>query len=70
MVCFEIWHEFDSPATLYLSTGNLVMWLRYSEWLLCCPVSALLVVTLLWKPEWLTCFLVSDAVTITMTVGS
>ena len=39
-VCFGIWHEVDSPCTLYLSTGNTALWLRYAEWLLTCPVSA------------------------------
>lgn len=38
-VCLEIYHEFDSPASLYLSTGNYALWLRYGEWLLTCPVS-------------------------------
>lgn len=37
-VCIAIWHETDSPATLYLSTGNQALWLRYAEWLLSCPV--------------------------------
>nr|AHH02144.1 CsChR [synthetic construct] len=37
-VCFGLWHEVDSPCTLYLSTGNMVLWLRYAEWLLTCPV--------------------------------
>jgi bacteriorhodopsin len=37
-VCFGIWHETDSPCTLYLSTGNMALWLRYAEWLLTCPV--------------------------------
>ncbi len=37
-VLLEIYHEFDSPASLYLSTGNWVLWLRYAEWLLTCPV--------------------------------
>lgn len=39
-VCLEIYHEFDSPASLYLSTGNYALWLRYGEWLLTCPVSS------------------------------
>jgi hypothetical protein len=37
-VCFGLWHETDSPCTLYLSTGNQALWLRYAEWLLTCPV--------------------------------
>eukprot|EP00798_Chlamydomonas_sp_ICE-L_P024783 gene24783-10424_t len=37
-VCFSIWHMTDSPAMLYLSTGDYVLWLRYAEWLLSCPV--------------------------------
>nr|AHH02148.1 protein 125 [synthetic construct] len=37
-VCLEIWHEPDHPATLYLSAGNFILWLRYGEWLLTCPV--------------------------------
>jgi hypothetical protein len=37
-VCIAIWHETESPATLYLSTGNQALWLRYAEWLLSCPV--------------------------------
>nr|AHH02120.1 NsChR [synthetic construct] len=28
----------NSPCTLYLSTGNRVLWIRYGEWLLTCPV--------------------------------
>lgn len=31
--------EFDEPARLYLASGNQVAWLRYSEWLMTCPVS-------------------------------
>nr|AGT48261.1 VCOMET [synthetic construct] len=34
----EAFHEFDSPATLWLSSGNGVVWMRYGEWLLTCPV--------------------------------
>ena len=41
-VTLEIWSEFASPATLYLSTGNTCYFLRYAEWLLSCPVSVLL----------------------------
>ena len=37
-VLLEIYEEFSSPASLYLSTGNWVIWLRYGEWLLTCPV--------------------------------
>nr|AHH02125.1 HdChR [synthetic construct] len=37
-VMIEVFHENDSPATLYLSTGNFIMWIRYGEWLLSCPV--------------------------------
>ena len=37
-VSIEITHEFDSPATVYLSTGNHTYMLRYAEWLLSCPV--------------------------------
>ena len=37
-VSIEISHEFDSPATVYLSTGNHAYMLRYAEWLLSCPV--------------------------------
>ena len=37
-VLLEIYQEFSSPASLYLSTGNWVVWLRYAEWLLTCPV--------------------------------
>lgn len=37
-VSIEIFHEFDSPATVYLSTGNHAYVLRYAEWLLSCPV--------------------------------
>nr|QCB66177.1 putative channel rhodopsin [Haematococcus lacustris] len=37
-VLMEIYHEFDHPCTLYLSTGNWILWLRYGEWLLTCPV--------------------------------
>lgn len=28
-VCLVLWHETDTPATLYLSSGNYVAWLRY-----------------------------------------
>lgn len=34
----EIWWEHEAPATIYLSNGNAIAWLRYSEWLLTCPV--------------------------------
>eukprot|EP00218_Dolichomastix_sp_CCMP3274_P013063 CAMPEP_0170143336 /NCGR_PEP_ID=MMETSP0033_2-20121228/10355_1 /TAXON_ID=195969 /ORGANISM="Dolichomastix tenuilepis, Strain CCMP3274" /LENGTH=436 /DNA_ID=CAMNT_0010379783 /DNA_START=126 /DNA_END=1436 /DNA_ORIENTATION=+ len=34
----EIWWEKYSPATVTLSNGNEAAWLRYSEWLLTCPV--------------------------------
>ncbi|GLC33099.1 hypothetical protein PLESTB_000370500 [Pleodorina starrii] len=34
----EAFYEFDTPAMLYLSTGVPVVWLRYGEWLLTCPV--------------------------------
>ncbi|KXZ47652.1 hypothetical protein GPECTOR_34g811 [Gonium pectorale] len=37
-VVLEYFHEFDSPAMLYLGVGTRVQWLRYSEWLLTCPV--------------------------------
>ncbi|KAJ9529751.1 hypothetical protein QJQ45_014527 [Haematococcus lacustris] len=37
-VLIAIFHEIESPSTLYLSTGNQVLWLRYAEWLLSCPV--------------------------------
>nr|AHH02152.1 BsChR1 [synthetic construct] len=37
-VCIAIFHEIESPSTLYLSTGNQILWLRYAEWLLSCPV--------------------------------
>ena len=37
-VLLAIFHEIESPATLNLSTGNQVLWLRYAEWLLSCPV--------------------------------
>lgn len=37
-VILEIYHETDSPASLYLATGNYVLWIRYGEWLLTCPV--------------------------------
>nr|AHH02128.1 CbChR1 [synthetic construct] len=37
-VTLEISNEFNSPATLYLSTGNYCYFLRYGEWLLSCPV--------------------------------
>ena len=34
----ELTHHFDSPATIYLSTGNSIYAMRYCEWLLTCPV--------------------------------
>nr|AHH02100.1 BsChR2 [synthetic construct] len=37
-VLFEIYHEIHHPCTLYLVTGNFILWLRYGEWLLTCPV--------------------------------
>nr|AHH02134.1 protein 124 [synthetic construct] len=37
-VVIEFFHEFDAPSMLYLSNGNRVLWLRYAEWLLTCPV--------------------------------
>nr|AHH02141.1 protein 116 [synthetic construct] len=37
-VIIEFFHEFDSPAMLYLSSGERVLWIRYAEWLLTCPV--------------------------------
>nr|AHH02126.1 Chrimson [synthetic construct] len=37
-VTLEIFKEFSSPATVYLSTGNHAYCLRYFEWLLSCPV--------------------------------
>jgi hypothetical protein len=30
------WEE-ESPATIYLTNGRIVPWLRYSEWLITCP---------------------------------
>nr|AHH02106.1 Chronos [synthetic construct] len=37
--CFiELFHEVDSPATVYQTNGGAVIWLRYSMWLLTCPV--------------------------------
>nr|AHH02105.1 protein 121 [synthetic construct] len=40
LICMVLSYEFErqSPATLYLSTGNQVVLLRYSEWLFTCPV--------------------------------
>ncbi|GLC48444.1 hypothetical protein PLESTB_000098500 [Pleodorina starrii] len=37
-VVIEFFHEFDEPSMLYLANGNRVLWLRYGEWLLTCPV--------------------------------
>uniref|UniRef100_A0A7S3QU15 Channelopsin 1 n=1 Tax=Dunaliella tertiolecta TaxID=3047 RepID=A0A7S3QU15_DUNTE len=37
-IALAIWHEFDKPAMLYLNDGQMVSWLRYSAWLLSCPV--------------------------------
>ncbi|GFR44465.1 hypothetical protein Agub_g5726 [Astrephomene gubernaculifera] len=37
-VVVEFFHEFDNPAMLQLSGGNRLLWLRYCEWLLTCPV--------------------------------
>nr|AHH02097.1 protein 117 [synthetic construct] len=37
-VAFEIFHEFDEPLMLYLSSGVRVPFLRYTEWLMSCPV--------------------------------
>lgn len=37
--CFvEMYYEYDSPFTLFLSTGNQLLLIRYCEWLLTCPV--------------------------------
>jgi len=37
-VAIEIFHEFDTPSTLYLHNGVQVLWIRYAEWLMTCPV--------------------------------
>nr|AHH02115.1 protein 92 [synthetic construct] len=37
-VTLEIFNQFDSPSMIYLSTGNAVYFMRYTEWVLCCPV--------------------------------
>ncbi|KAG2434578.1 hypothetical protein HYH02_012242 [Chlamydomonas schloesseri] len=37
-VTFEIFAEFEEPLTVYLSSGMRVPFLRYTEWLLSCPV--------------------------------
>ena len=36
----EIFWGKKPPFKLYLSQGNKVVWLRYAEWLLTCPVGA------------------------------
>nr|AHH02114.1 protein 123 [synthetic construct] len=38
MACLELYTEFYTPFTLFLSNGNIVAWLRYAEWLMSCPV--------------------------------
>nr|AHH02118.1 protein 93 [synthetic construct] len=37
-ICIELVHEYDTPFCLYLATGSRVLWLRYAEWLMTCPV--------------------------------
>lgn len=37
-VLLEIFCEYETPASLYLSNGEWVLWIRYGEWLLTCPV--------------------------------
>lgn len=37
-VCLEYFVEFEPPATVYQVNGTVAPWLRYSEWLLTCPV--------------------------------
>ncbi|KAG2425777.1 hypothetical protein HXX76_013402 [Chlamydomonas incerta] len=37
-VTFEIFAEFEEPLTVYLSSGMRVPFLRYTEWLMSCPV--------------------------------
>ena len=34
----EYFREFNPPATVYQVNGASAPWLRYSEWLLTCPV--------------------------------
>jgi len=34
----ELGWEEESPATIYLTNGNIVPWIRYVEWLSTCPV--------------------------------
>jgi len=37
-VLFELFHLSDTPASIYLPTGNQVLWVRFAEWYLSCPV--------------------------------
>jgi hypothetical protein len=38
LVLFQIFHGHDSPVSVYLPTGNVVLWARFAEWFLSCPV--------------------------------
>jgi hypothetical protein len=38
-VFVEIFLEYCVPVTFYETNGNLIVWVRYAEWLLTCPVS-------------------------------
>jgi bacteriorhodopsin len=38
-VFIEIFLEFCVPVTFNGTNGNHIVWVRYAEWLLTCPVS-------------------------------
>lgn len=38
----EIFLEYCVPVTFYETNGTHIVWIRYAEWLLTCPVSAVL----------------------------
>jgi bacteriorhodopsin len=39
-VGLEVFLEYCVPVTFYETNGNHIVWIRYAEWLLTCPVSA------------------------------
>jgi bacteriorhodopsin len=39
-VFIEIFLEYCVPVTFYETNGNYIVWVRYAEWLLTCPVSS------------------------------
>lgn len=37
-VFIEIFLEYCVPVTFYETNGNFIVWVRYAEWLLTCPM--------------------------------